>query len=156
MIRARKRPTRRVGRNKSAQFRHCQLPENIENFSRNALVPFPVRDFREPGGRRVGRNKSAQFRHGQAPENRWNSCRNFRVESVRYQTNPPTDPDVKVSLIRFFGNPSGGTTQTHNFAVRSRDQMGWMILGRGKGQRSSSFANESQGMALLWLRRLSQ
>ena len=72
------------------------------------------------------------------------------------QTNPPTDPDVKVSLIRFFSNPSGGTTRTHNFAVRSRDQMLWMILGLGKGLRSNSFSNLSHGIMLLWLRRPSQ
>ena len=33
------------------------------------LVPFPVRDFRDPGRRQVGRNKSAQFRHWQLPGN---------------------------------------------------------------------------------------
>ena len=34
-----------------------------------------------------------------------------------YPTGPPTDPDVKISLIRFLGNQSIGTTLAHNFAA---------------------------------------
>ncbi len=41
----------------------------------------------------------------------------FRVEFSGYPTNPPTDPYVKVSLIRFLSNQSFDTTLTHNFAA---------------------------------------
>ena len=37
--------------------------------------------------------------------------------SAGYPRAPPTDPDVKVSLIRFLGNQSLGTTLAHNFAA---------------------------------------
>jgi len=37
--------------------------------------------------------------------------------STGYPSAPPTDPDLKVFLIRFLGNQSLDTTLAHNFAA---------------------------------------
>ena len=41
----------------------------------------------------------------------------FRVESAGCPANPPTDPDVKISLIRFLGYQYIDTILTHNLAT---------------------------------------
>ncbi len=49
----------------------------------------------------------------------------FQVEAVNYLTAPPTDPDVKISFIRFLGSNVSETKQApprlaHNFATLLR------------------------------------
>ncbi len=78
----------------------------------------------------------------------------------------PTDPDLKISLIRFLGSDSFHQTRdqsvdkirlAHSFAApQALQQILWTILGLGNGKFACMTSNFFQLIAPLWLRRLSQ
>ena len=76
----------------------------------------------------------------QQPEATWV----VRVEPAGFPASPLTDPDVKISLIRFLGNRSVDTASTQNFAILKVSQIEWTILGLGSGYVLSRCRNSSQ------------
>ena len=62
-------------------------------------------------------------------------CVKFRVEAADYSTAPPTDPYLKISLIRFLSSDLSETKQArprlaHNFTtLHNKSHSIWIILG---------------------------